>query len=343
MARNIRTSIYKLEIFCPVNNGGYSIDAFYHYSDELTDYSVEALEVELAAMVSEGLLRLERDAYYWATMEGKITRQKYFAKKGILSKPLAEQRSYSAYDLILALVASNRVDFFSGSDHISLEALPIYLNEFPGEEISAAKDALIRDGFIRNDKFTARETVSITGRGLHKYKTDSRIKLNLGSAEGILRLLSPVEKDARFSNLGFDAALQENLEQRWLEMEVCASSEAYLAAVIMLGSILEGALLAKLRANVRVAMTSNKAPRDKSGAVKSIDDWNLAEYIIVATDLSYIPKSVEKHSHELRDTRNFVHPRKQVNEKIIVDQSLYRISREVAETVIDALSTPFLR
>ena len=90
-------------------------------------------------------------------------------------------------------------------------------------------------------------------------------------------------------------------------------------------------------------MTSNKAPKDKSGAVKSIDDWNLAEYIIVATDLSYIPKSVEKHSHELRDTRNFVHPRKQVNEKIIVDQYLYRISREVAETVIDALSTPFLR
>ncbi|WP_428826767.1 hypothetical protein ACLIKD_00760 [Azonexus sp. IMCC34842] len=339
MPQEIRTLIYKLDLFCPRSNGGYSIDSFYHYSDELTDYSIEKLEVELAAMVSEELLKLQDGKYFWATTEGKVTRQKYFAQKGILSKPLAEQRAHSLEDLILALVASNRVNVFSGSDLIPLESLPIYLYEFSNEEINTAKNALVSYGFIRDDEFFPRKGIYITGRGLHKYKNDSRIKLNLGSAEGILRLLTPVERDARFSSLGFDLDLQENLERRWLEMEACAFGEAYLAAVIMLGGILEGALLAKLRANIQAAMTSSKAPRDKSGAVKQLDDWTLAEYISVATDLGFVPRSVEKHSHELRDTRNLVHPRKQVNEQIVVDESLYRISKEVAETVIDALST----
>lgn len=338
MARDIRTSIYKLDLFCPRSDSGYSIDTFYHYSDELTGYSIEALEAELATMVSEGLLKLETGTHYRATKEGKITRQKCFCQIGLLSKPLAEQRLHAPEDLILALVASNRVDLFSGSDHIPLEALSIYLSEFSGEEIETAKDALVGYGLIRDDESFPRKAIGITGRGLHKYKTDCRIKLNLGSNEGILRLLNPVERDARFNSLGFDVDLQKNLEQRWLEMEACAISEAYLAAVIMLGSLLEGALFAKLKANVRAAMTSSKAPQDKSGAVKHLDDWTLAEYISVAADLGYVPKSVEKHSHELRDTRNLVHPRKQVNEQIVVDKSLYRISREVAETVIDALS-----
>jgi hypothetical protein len=64
---------------------------------------------------------------------------------------------------------------------------------------------------------------------------------------------------------------------------------------------------------------------------------SLQDYIAVSVELNHIPKSVEKHLHELRDTRNLVHPNKQINSNIIVDESLYRISREVAETVIDAL------
>jgi len=338
MSRDLRTSIYKLDLLNPASGGGYSIDAFYYYSDELTEYSPEELQAELAAMVSEGLLRQEDGGTYWASRDGKIARQKHFAQKGILSKPLAEQRSHSLGDLILALVASNRVDPFSGSTNIPVDALQIYLHEFSDEEIKSTNDALVSSGLVSDNEFFPRKSICITGRGLQKYKTDSRIKLKLGIAEGVLRLLTPVERDARFRSFGFDVDLQDNLEQRWMEMEVCAASEAYLAAVIMLGSILEGALLAKLKANIEAPMNSSKAPKDRSSKVKSIDEWTLAECITVATDLGYLPKSVEKHSHELRDTRNLVHPRKQVSERIVVDESLYRISREVAETVIDALS-----
>jgi hypothetical protein len=339
MPRDIRTAIFKVDLFEPTNNSGYSIDTFYHYSDELTEYPPDVLEQELGTLLTEGHLRQENGkTYYWATKEGKVARQKYFAQIGILSKPLENQQSHALGDLILAVLASNRVAPFSGSNHIPLDALSIYLHEFSDEAIKCAKVELEDAGFIGEDDFLHGRSLYLTGRGLQKYKTDSRFRLDLGGTEGILCLIEAVEKDARFSRLGFDPDLQENLGYRWSEMEACAIGEAYLAAVIMLGSILEGALLAKLRENFQAAMTSSKAPKNKTGTVKFLDDWTLMEYIMVATDLNYAPKSVEKYSHELRDIRNLVHPLKQVNEQIIVDESLYRISREVAETVINALS-----
>lgn len=339
MHLDIRTSIYKVDLFDPTSNSGYSIDTFYHYSDELTEYPPDVLERELNIFLMEGYLRREDgEIHYYATREGKVARQKYFSKNGILSKPLAEQQSHSLSDLILAILASNHVDKFSGNDNIPMDALSIYLHEFPGDVLKDTKAELENAGLIHEDDWLNNKPLHITGRGLQKYKTNSRFKLNLGRYEGVLRLIEEIEKDARFSKLEFDAVLRKNLEQRWSEMETCAIGEAYLAAVIMLGSIMEGALLAKLRANIQAAMTSRKAPKNKNNEVKHLDAWNLAEYILVATDLNYVPKSVEKHSHELRDTRNLVHPKKQVDEQIIVDEYLYRISRSVAETVIDALS-----
>lgn len=342
MQPDIKAAIYKVKLFDPENNGGgYSIDSFYYYSDELIEYSSDVLKDALNVLHMEGYLKREiinGEIYYYATREGKIARQKHFAQNGILSNPLVKQKYYSLGDLILAILASNHVDPFYGSDSISLDALSIYLHEFTYDALMDTKAELEDAGLIREGDWITNRPLHITGRGLQKYKTDSRIKLNLGQSEGVLRLIEVIEKDARFSKLGFDASLQENLEQRWLEMESCAIGKAYLAAVIMLGSILEGALLAKLMANQVAAINSRNAPKDKNGKIKPLESWTLAEYIGVSIDLSYVPKSVKKHSHELRDTRNFVHPWKQIQEEIGVDESLYRISREIAETVIDALS-----
>lgn len=337
MSQDLRASIYQLDYLDPVSNSGYAIDTFYYYSDELAQYPIEQLQVELDAMAAEGLLRQENGKTYWGTTHGKVSRQKYLAQQKLLSKCLIEQRAHSLENLILAIAASAHVDPFSGDESIALDALPIYLNEFSNESVQAATDALIKEGHLRVNEFHPRKAIQITGKGLQKYRADSRIKLDLGRVEGILRLRTPIKTDARFGKLGLDTELQDNLAQRWIDMEACADSKVYLPAVIMLGSILEGALIAKLRANIKAAMTSNSAPKDKGGTVRSLDDWTLAECISVAVNLNYIPRSVEKHSHELRDTRNLVHPRKQVNERVVVDASLYRISKEVAETVIEAL------
>ena len=210
MQRDIRTSIFKVDLFDPANNSGYSIDSFYHYSDELTEYPPEILERELNALQAEGCLRrVDGEIYYWATREGKIARQKHFARNGILSKPLANQQSHSLGDLILAVLASNRVDPFSGSDHIPLDALSIYLHEFSEDAVKDTKAELENAGLVREGDWFDNRPLHITGRGLQKYKTDCRFKLNLGVSEGVLRLIEVIENDARFSRLGFDPHLQK--------------------------------------------------------------------------------------------------------------------------------------
>lgn len=210
MKRDIRTSIYKVDLFDPANSSAYSIDTFYHYSDELTEYPPDVLELELNALLMEQYLsRGDGNNYYRATREGKIARQKHFAKLDILSEPLANQRSYALEDLILAILASNRVDSFSGSDYISLEMLSIYLHEFPDDILKDAKAELELTGFIREYNLFTSKYLHITGKGFHKYKTDSRFKLNLGEFEGILRLIEFVKIDARFSKLEFDIDLQK--------------------------------------------------------------------------------------------------------------------------------------
>lgn len=339
MTQDIRASIYQSEFLDPHTRSGYSIDTFYYRSNELAEYSAEQLEGELKAMVVEGLLYQEDDsAYYWGTADGRIARQRYLAQKGYLTKPLVHQCLHGLESLLLAIAASGRVDPFSADESIARDALPIILCDFSEEEIRATTETLIKAELLKVDSFHPREGVYITGRGLHKYKKVVHLELALAPDEGILRIRAPVEKDARFGQLGLDIELQDNLAQRWIDMEACAEAKAYLPAVIMLGSILEGALLAKLRANVASAMKSTYAPKDKGRTTKTIEEWTLADSIAVAVSLGYIPRSVEKHSQELRDTRNLVHPGKQVKERILVDASLYRISKEVAETVIDALS-----
>lgn len=121
MPRNIRAAIYKVDLFNPTNGSGYSVDTFYHYSDELIEYSPDVLEEELKSLVKEGHLSQEYgELHYWTTREGKVACQKHFAEIGLLSRPLANQKNYALRDLILAILASNRISLFSGSDHISL-------------------------------------------------------------------------------------------------------------------------------------------------------------------------------------------------------------------------------
>jgi hypothetical protein len=216
----------------------------------------------------------------------------------------------------------------------------VYLHEFDAAEVAEAVDRLIEAGHARRYEFGDRKGVAISGEGLQHYQEEVCHRLNLEPDHGILRLAEPVELDGRFARLRLEPALVANLQQRWREMEICAAGGAYLAAIILLGSLLEGVLLATLQQRKPDAMRSPMAPKERnlnSKTVKPMTDWTLQEYISVSVDIDLVPRSVEKHVHELRDTRNLVHPRKQWESGITVDQPLYRISRQVADAVIVGL------
>lgn len=54
-------------------------------------------------------------------------------------------------------------------------------------------------------------------------------------------------------------------------------------------------------------------PRVK-GNVKPIDAWTLAELIIVSQAIGVLSPDVSKHADQIRNFRNYIHPRQQLKE-----------------------------
>ena len=324
-------------MFAPASNAGHSLNSMLLNSACVVEIPSEELDRELNLMEADGLIRKEGE-YYWSTVNGQIANHINLMEAGALQAPLKNQKHYNINDLIIAILASHRIDFSSGYDVVQIEAIKVYLHEFSDDEIYSTINRLIESELVAKYDFHPREAVVITGMGYRFYLLEVRQRLGLSEGVAILSRIEPLKKDDRFYLLGFDPQFCQNLESRWQEMQKCYDSGAYLATVVLLGSILEGMLLAKLQSNIKSAMTAHKAPKDgKSGSTKALNEWSLHDYVTVAIDLGYLPKSIEKHVHELRDSRNLVHPHKQINSGIIADESLCRISREIAETIIDSL------
>ncbi len=75
--------------------------------------------------------------------------------------------------------------------------------------------------------------------------------------------------------------LKRILESRWTEAQTCQNAGAYVAAVVMMGSVLEGVLFAIGNNNYRAA----RAPKTREGKQVHLEDWNLNSLIDVAVEL----------------------------------------------------------
>lgn len=131
--------------------------------------------------------------------------------------------------------------------------------------------------------------------------------------------------------------LKQELEKRWREAQRCAHVDAYTAAVIMMGSILEGLLLARALLSPPSAYQSQKAPKDKAGKTPAIHDWTLSALIDVAADVGWIKTDRSKFSHALRDSRNVVHPWQAVMTQANFDQATSKTSWLVLNSSVDDL------
>lgn len=131
--------------------------------------------------------------------------------------------------------------------------------------------------------------------------------------------------------------LKEVIDDRWLEAQKCQHAGASFAAVIMMGSILEGLLLARASMDLPSACRSGKAPRDGKGKTTAIQDWNLNTLIDVAVDVGWLKSDRGKFSHALRESRNVVHPWVQITQKAAFDEATCRTCWEVLTASVDDL------
>jgi len=116
------------------------------------------------------------------------------------------------------------------------------------------------------------------------------------------------EPPPSFVRMGVEPKLAEILRGRWMEAQRCIEAGAHLSAIVMMGSVLEGVLLAKVEDNPAAANRTTACPKDKAGKPRPFHEWSLSSLIDVAHELGWLQGDVKRFSHSLRESRNIVHP-----------------------------------
>lgn len=143
-----------------------------------------------------------------------------------------------------------------------------------------------------------------------------------------------------FSPLIGDQAMRTILENRWNECVTCLNANAPLAATVMMGSLLEGLLLARINSESDKSpiFKAKAAPKGKDGAPKKLAEWMLNDFIQVLGELNWISVSAWSAGGVLRDYRNYIHPQKQLSHGIHLTSGdailFWEISKNIVRQVI---------
>ena len=125
--------------------------------------------------------------------------------------------------------------------------------------------------------------------------------------------------------------LQDVIEDRWLEAQKCQYAGAYLAAVVMMGSILEALLLA------RAMISPQDAYRSSAATQAGLQKWSLDRLINVSAERGWIKSDRKSFGHALRDSRNVVHPWHHVASKANFDKSTCTLCWQTLRASVDDL------
>lgn len=135
-----------------------------------------------------------------------------------------------------------------------------------------------------------------------------------------------------------DGEVKQSLEFWNAEYQKCAKARAYLASVVLLGAMLEAALLLALKKRLKDANQCPSAPKQRGGKDKALGDWTLSEMIDVACARGWIGKYAQSAGHGLRDYRNFIHANKLMQENEKPDQGLVAICSRTVQKALDDLA-----
>jgi hypothetical protein len=143
-----------------------------------------------------------------------------------------------------------------------------------------------------------------------------------------------------FSKLAPDPFMQQVLVVRWNECTSCIAANAPVAAIVMMGGLLESLLLTRINRESDKApvFQARSAPRNKSRQTLPLKEWTLRDYIDVAHELNWISETAHNISEVLRDYRNYIHPIKQVSlGKILTTEDakvLWEVFKSIAKQLL---------
>ena len=135
----------------------------------------------------------------------------------------------------------------------------------------------------------------------------------------------------------FEEKLSNVIQERIAEIEKAIDNSMPLAALFLIGSTLEGVLLAVALKYPQRFNTTKSAPQ-KDGKVLPFTFWILNNFIDVAFEVGVLEKDVKDYSKQVRDFRNYIHPNEQVKQDFSPSMNTVMISFQVLKAAINQIN-----
>lgn len=150
-----------------------------------------------------------------------------------------------------------------------------------------------------------------------------------------------------FSPLVGNPQMRDILTRRWNECARCVDADAHLAAIVMMGGLLEALFVAranKMSDKTPLTQAAN-APKDKTtGRTINYQDWMLDSYIKVGFELRWITESAKDVADKLKEYRNFIHPAKELRYGVTLglnDSSMFwQVTKALARQLLMSAQSP---
>ncbi|MEO1901465.1 MAG: hypothetical protein ABGX87_06910 [Alcanivorax sp.] len=128
------------------------------------------------------------------------------------------------------------------------------------------------------------------------------------------------------------------IESRLNEARIAMRAGAYLSTIFLCGSVLEAVLLGAAQNEPALFNKSTSSPKSADGDVKRLYDWNLAQFIDVASEVGLLKPDVKKFSHGLRDFRNYIHPYQQMLSGFTPDEHTAKVCFQVLKAALASVA-----
>lgn len=138
--------------------------------------------------------------------------------------------------------------------------------------------------------------------------------------------------------LPIEPAVVPIIEKRLEEARRTLTAGAYLSVVMLCGSILEAVLLGNAQKEPARFNRSSASPKGPDGKVRRFQDWTLAQFIDVASDVGILKPDVQKFSHGLRDFRNYIHPYEQLVSRFTPDEHTATVCFQVLKAALASVA-----
>jgi hypothetical protein len=123
------------------------------------------------------------------------------------------------------------------------------------------------------------------------------------------------------------------IADRMGEIDRALDADAPLAVIFLVGSTVEG-LLSEVAMGHRTEFLRSPAAPMLKGKTKPLDQWSLSELIAVARACGVLSEDVAKHADQVRNFRNYIHPRQQLKEGFAPRIETARIAQQVLKGVL---------